>query len=78
MSKCKLVIEARRECYSMDGVRTMTVGQLINILMDYDEDAEIILSHDSGYTYGGIAESDLSEVWDIEEDELENCEGENE
>ena len=50
-----LKIEARREGYSFDQVeRTMTVGELIEVLQNYDEDTPIYLSHDYGYTYGGI------------------------
>ena len=72
MSKQQLVIEARRERYDMN-VSTMTVGELINFLMDFDEDAEIVLSHDNGYTYGGICEQDFSEVFDVEINECQQC-----
>ena len=52
-----LKIEARREGYSFDQVRrTMTVGELIEVLQNYDEDTPIYLSHDNGYTYGGITQ----------------------
>lgn len=69
----QLVIEAKRERYDMN-VRTMTVGELINFLMDFDEDAEVVLSHDNGYTYGGISEQDFSEVYDVETEDYKEVE----
>lgn len=57
-----VIIEAARECYSPEQVRnTMTVKELIEILSDYDEDAKVYLSHDNGYTYGGIRYGSFSE-----------------
>ena len=50
----KLIILAQRESYGMNDVRTMTVRELREALEEFDDDAEVILSHDSGYTYGGI------------------------
>ena len=50
-----LVWEAPREGYGIEQMdRPMTVGELMAILEDYDEDALVILSHDRGYTYGSI------------------------
>lgn len=64
-----LVIQAEREGYSKTQIhRTMTVGELIAVLSDYDEDLPIYLSHDSGYTFGGILE-DRIDVDEIEEEE---------
>lgn len=57
-----VIIEAAREGYSPEQVRnTMTVKELIEILSDYDEDAKVYLSHDNGYTYGGIRYGSFSE-----------------
>ncbi|MBR1442725.1 MAG: hypothetical protein IJ583_04240 [Firmicutes bacterium] len=39
--------------------RTMTVGELISLLVDFDSDREIFLRNDDGYTYGSIVESDF-------------------
>ena len=39
--------------------RTMTVGELISLLEDFDSDREIFLRNDDGYTYGSIVESDF-------------------
>lgn len=49
-------IDASRDTYSAaDAVeQTMTAGELIRILEDYDEDTPVILSHDNGYTYGKV------------------------
>lgn len=64
----RLIISAMRESYGKDDVRTMTVAELIAALEEFDEDAPVILSHDSGYTYGGIR-YDLIEEEEDEEDE---------
>lgn len=62
-------IEAKREGYSINQVRnTMTVGELIVYLEQFDEDDKVYLSHDNGYTYGGISESDFLDDW-INDDE---------
>ena len=63
----RLIILAMRESYGKDDLRTMTVRELRETLEEFDDDAEVILSHDSGYTYGGIR-YDLMEEED-EEDE---------
>ena len=46
----------------------MTVGELIGFLNNFDEDEKVYLSHDNGYTYGGITVSRFEEV----EEETEN------
>lgn len=67
-----LKIEARREGYSFDQVgRTMTVGELIEVLQNYDEDTPIYLSHDNGYTYGGITQGRIDTDYMEEEEEEE-------
>lgn len=54
----KIFLNAEREGYAPDQIhRTMTVGELIEFLENFDEDSEVYLSHDSGYTYGGITEN---------------------
>ena len=51
MGKEVIFIEGRREGYSIDQIsRTMTVGELIDFLSGYDEDAEVYLNNDNGYT----------------------------
>ena len=51
----KVFIEGRRDGYSPEQCgRTMTVGELIAYLENFDEDAKIYLENDGGYTYGYI------------------------
>lgn len=68
----KLIIEANREGYAIDQIRrTMTVGELISMLEQYEEDTPVYLGHDrqsyGWYTYGGITESCFNEEEDEEE-----------
>lgn len=56
-------INAMRTGYSPEQIsRTMTVGKLKSFLEDFDDDLPIYLSHDNGYTYGGIPESCIDEA----------------
>lgn len=65
-----IIIETFREGYGLDQIReTMTVGELISFLEDYDEARPVYLSFDNGYTYGGITESRITE-----REEDEDCE----
>lgn len=58
----KLFIEGRRDGYSPEQCsETLTVGEMIEILSQYDEDMEIYLRNDRGYTYGSIDEDSFSE-----------------
>ena len=67
----KLIIDTTREGYGTDQIeRTMTVGELIAALEDYDEDTPVYLGFDNRYTYGGITESCFGSI-EIEEDEDE-------
>lgn len=60
-----LFIEGRHEGYSTEQIRrTMTVGELIEYLEQFDEDTEVYLSNDNGYTYGSITESSFEEIDD--------------
>lgn len=62
-----LIYNTFREGYGIDQIRrTMTVGELISFLSDFDEDTPIYLSFDNGYTYGGIAENRFG-GWEIGE-----------
>lgn len=67
-----VVFEAKRSGYSIDQVagRAITVGELISILQDFDEDNLFILSHDHGYTYGSV------NIWDMKEYADDNEDGE--
>lgn len=60
----KIIINASRQGYGTDQIRhTMTVGELIEFLSDYDEDTPVYLGHDmqdyGWYTYGGITQGDM-------------------
>ena len=62
--KPAILIEAQRQGYNPDQIhRTMTVEELIGLLEDFMvefcEDVEVFLSHDNGYTYGGIEFEDV-------------------
>ena len=50
----------------------MTVGELIRLLEDYDEDMEVYISNDNGYTYGGITEGRIDMEYAEEEEEEED------
>lgn len=65
----KLMYHTFREGYGTDQVRkTMTVGDLIAFLEDYDENTPVYLSFDNGYTYGGITEGRFEETYEDEEE----------
>lgn len=58
----KVIIEASRDGYSLDQITdTLTVQELIDILSEYDPNSKVYLSHDNGYTYGGIRQYNISE-----------------
>ena len=64
----RLYIEGRRNGYSPEQCgRTMTVGDLIAYLEQFDEDAEIYLNNDNGYTFGSITEDSFEESYEEEE-----------
>ena len=63
-----LILYTEREGYAVDQCgQTMTVGDLIEFLQDYDEEMPIYLAFDRGYTYGSIRE----ERFEVEESEDE-------
>ena len=63
----KLFIEGRRDGYSTDQIKkTLTVGEIIRILEQYDEDTKVYLNNDNGYTFGSITESSFDEDWSDE------------
>lgn len=58
----RVFIEGRRDGYSPEQCgRTMTVGELIGFLEQFDEDAEVFINNDNGYTYGSITEYSFEE-----------------
>lgn len=63
-----LFIEGRREGYAVDQIRhTMTVGELIAYLEQFDEDTPVYLNNDNGYTYGSITEGSFEVSYEEEE-----------
>ena len=70
-----LILNAMREGYGIDQIReTMTVGELIEFLEDYDPDTPVYLGHDRRdygyYTYGGVTGYRF-EIQEEEEEENE-------
>lgn len=59
-----ITLETKRTGYSIDQVvdRTMTVGELISALQEYDDDTLIVISNDNGYTFGEIDHNSIDEV----------------
>lgn len=56
-----LYINARRYGYTpQQAGETLTVGELMEILRNYDEGTPVYISNDNGYTYGYLEESDVS------------------
>lgn len=67
--KTFLTIEATREAYSLKGLDpTMTVGEMIEYLQQFDEETPIVISNDCGYTYGALNIYSFKELELEEED----------
>ena len=70
--KLMVFIEGRRDgytpgqCYS-----TMTVGELIEHLREFDEDCPVYLNNDNGYTYGSIDYDSFEEKYFDDDDDEE-------
>nr|DAE72184.1 MAG TPA: hypothetical protein [Caudoviricetes sp.] len=66
----KLIYSTFREGYGTNQIRrTMTVGEMIDVLSQYDEDTPVYLSFDNGYTYGGITEERFEEDYGEDNDD---------
>ena len=72
MSKPVIIIEAKREGYSIEQAENereaITVGELMQMLEGFDEGTKVYISNDRGYTYGSVTEYRIHEDW-IDEDE---------
>lgn len=56
----ELFINGKKNGYRTDQCgKTLTVGELIEILQEYDEDSPVYLRNDNGYTYGSITRNDI-------------------
>ena len=72
-----VILESSRDGYGIDQVEdnTMTVGELINYLSQFPEDAKIVIGNDSRggyyYTYGRITDNSIAtmEITESEEEE---------
>lgn len=63
----KIMINTKRNGYDTEQCgKTLTVGELIELLSDYDSNTPIYLKHDGGYSYGSITSYDLEEEGDDE------------
>ena len=64
-----IYIEGRKNGYSPDQCgSTMTVGELIAYLEQFEEETPVYLNNDNGYTFGSITESSFGENYDDEEE----------
>lgn len=64
-----LFLEGRRNGYAPDQCgRTMTIGELIAFLSDFDEDQPVFLRNDRGYTYGSVTENSFEQGDESEEE----------
>lgn len=62
MTDFALFINTRRDGYSPTQCgHTITVGELMELLEDYDESTPIYFKNDDGYTYGSIHDGDFNE-----------------
>lgn len=63
MRKMCAFIVAKREAYSVEDVidKTMTVGELKQILSEYDDDTPIVTTTDSENMYGAITEYSIGD-----------------
>lgn len=65
----RVIIETFSQGYTFSQVdNTMTVGELIQLLQEYDENAKIYLSYDNRYTVSGLTSS-MIESEEADEDE---------
>ena len=63
-----LFIEAKRNGYDTEQCgKTLTVGELIEVLKEYDEDRPVYVRNDNGYTYGSVTAYDIGTEEDFEE-----------
>lgn len=73
MSKQVIIIEAKREGYTIEQAENereaITVGELMQMLEDFDEDTKVYISNDNSYTYGSVTEYRIREDWVDEDDE---------
>lgn len=74
MAKEVIMLNTGRDGYSVGQCddyygKTMTVGELIELLSDYDEDTPIYFKNDDGYTYGVIDEDRIETEYVDDDDD---------
>lgn len=57
-----LRIYNERDEYRASLLRTMTVGEFINWLRQYDRDLKVIISNDRGWTYSRVNDDVIEEI----------------
>jgi hypothetical protein len=68
MTREPLFINANNNGYEPSQCgRTLTVGELIELLSDFDEDRPVYLRFDDGFSYGSIGEYDFNTAEDLGE-----------
>ena len=67
-----ITLETKREGYSPDQCgSTMTVGELIQYLSQFDESSKIYFSNDNGYTYGSLKNYQIQVDYEEEDEDVE-------
>jgi len=68
-----LIINTRKDTYHKEeaALSSITVGELINFLRQFDDDEAIVLSFNNGYTYGRLSEYRIEQIEEEEEDDIE-------
>ena len=71
MKKEYITIETHRSGYGVDQCgRTLSVGELIDYLSQWDDETPVYFSNDNGYTYGSMNFDDIdSRTMDEDEEE---------
>lgn len=69
MGRYAIVCEAERSGYDISQVAdsAMTIGELKELLRDFDDDDLFIISHDNGYTYGSLSSWSMQEAQEDDE-----------
>lgn len=72
-----VILKTSRDAYKpQDCGYSVTVGKLIDILQEYNQNSKIYFSNDNGYTYGSIIYDSVDEleIGDEEKEEEEEVE----
>lgn len=65
MENSIVILATRRSHYSAKdaALESLTVGELISYLQEYDEDSKVVFSNDNGYTYGKLNSTTVDEIY---------------